>query len=316
MLKLSFAFALTLLICGQASARRISLVHMGRNFVLVVPDKLTKGPKPLLVLLHGCKQSPSLILEGTQLEVEANKNEFYILAPEQPNYYNMDHCWNWFQDFQQRRIVGSEMGQIIAGIDVISKNHSIDLNKVFVTGISAGGVMAHNLTACYPDVFTGSAIHSGLTYKVAESVREAQSVLTSYEQKSPEYLGKKMFECARDVKKKKLSKVLIIHGRDDSRVPSLHSELISKSQAVWRDYLDDGKANNSVRGVTRSETMRLPRSYSVEQTDIQYPGFHERMLMVKDLGHAWGGGKPISVNFDPKAPSSNQFILQYFDLIK
>lgn len=316
MFKTTSAILFALLICGQASAKRVNLMHMGRNFVLVIPDKPSKGTKPLVVLLHGCKQNPNLILEGTQLEVEANKNEFFILAPEQPNYYNMDHCWNWFLDYQQKRMMGTEMGQIIAGIESVVKNHPVNADKIFVAGISAGGVMAHNLTACYPDVFAGSAIHSGLTYKVAESATEAQSVLTSYQQKSPEYLGKKMYECARDVKKKKLSKVLIIHGREDSRVPSLHSELISKTQAVWRDYLDDGKDNNSVRGVVKSETVRFPRSYSVEQTDTQYPGFQERMLMVKGLGHAWGGGKPVSVNFDPKAPSSNQFILNYFDLIK
>jgi poly(hydroxyalkanoate) depolymerase family esterase len=316
MIKLSLVIVLSFMVCAGASAKRVNLVSMGRNFVVVIPDQLSKGPKPLLVLLHGCKQSPSLILEGTQLEVEANKNGFIILAPEQPNYYNMDHCWNWFLDFQQQRHITTEMGQIISGIDAVSKIHPVDVDKIFVTGISAGGVMAHNLTACYPDVFSGSAIHSGLSFKVAESVNEAQTVLTSYEQKSPEYLGKKMYECSREAKKKKLSKVLIIHGREDSRVPSLHSELISKSQAVWRDYLDDGKDNNSVRGVVKSETISLPGTYSVEQTDIKYPGFHERMLMIKGLGHAWGGGKPVSVNFDPKAPSSNQFILDYFELIK
>lgn len=316
MFKPILTLILALLICGAASAKKMSLIHMGRNFVLVIPDKLSAGPKPLLVLLHGCKQNPSLILEGTQLEVEANKNEFYILAPEQPNYLNMDHCWNWFLDFQQRRLAATEMGQIVSGIKAVADSHLIDPNKIFVTGMSAGGAMAHNLTACYPDIFAGSAIHSGLAYKVAENVTEAQAVLTSYEQKSPEYLGKKMYQCSREAKKKKLAKVLIIHGREDSRVPSLHSDLIGKTQAVWRDYLDDGKANDSVIGIVKTETLRLARSYSVEKTDIQYPGFHERTLMIKGLGHAWGGGKPISVNFDPKAPSSNQFILDYFELNK
>lgn len=290
-------------------------MYMARNFTLSVPDKVSKSPRSLVVLLHGCKQSPSLILEGTKLEKEAAKNDFLILAPEQPAYYNSDHCWNWFLDINQSRMLTNEMGQIIAAIDLVSNQYNVDKKKVFVTGISAGGVMAHNLTACYPDVFAASAIHSGLSFKVAENIPEAQTVLTSYEQKSPVYLGKKIYECSKEVSQN-LKKVLIIHGEDDSRVPSLHADLITKSQAVWRDYLDDGKKNNSVAVATKKQHLSFPNGYEVDLTDNQYPGFLERKLMIKGLGHAWGGGKPITVNFDPEAPSSNQFILEFFGIIK
>ena len=314
MKKLTIASLILMLISTEAFAKRVHLFHMGRNFTVILPEKESRAPRPLLVLLHGCKQNANIMLKGTGLEEVAVKNNFIILAPEQPNFYNIDHCWNWFLDFQQQRHFSNEMGQIISAIDIVMENHRGDPAKVYVTGISAGGVMAHNLTACYPDVFSGSAIHSGLTFKVAESIQEAQTVLTSYEQKTPEYLGKKIYDCGREARQKRLKKVMIIHGKEDSRVPSFHSDLISESQEVWRDYLDDGRRNSSVRPQTKTSNIRSASGYSVERTDKLYPGFLETKIMVKGLGHAWGGGKPISVNFDPKAPSSNQFILDFFDL--
>jgi len=315
MTKLILTLSLLTVFSFPAMAKRIQFIYMARNFTLSIPDKASKSPRPLVVLLHGCKQNPSLILDGTKLEKDATKNDFLILTPEQPAYYNSDHCWNWFLEFNQSRMLTNEMGQIIAAVDLVSGQYNVDKNKVFVTGISAGGVMAHNLTACYPDVFAASAIHSGLTFKIAESIPEAQTVLTSYEQKSPVYLGKKIYECSKGLTQK-LNKVLIIHGEEDSRVPSLHAELITKSQAVWRDYLDDGKRNNSATVATKKQHLTFPNGYEVDLTDLQYPGFLERKLMIKGLGHAWGGGKPITVNFDPEAPSSNQFILEFFGIIK
>lgn len=316
MIKITVILLIAISVSGQAWSKRLSMYHMGRKFTVVVPDRAPSKNRPLLVLLHGCKQSPSLILDGTALEAEAQKNDFVILAPEQPNYYNIDHCWNWFLDIHQQRLVTNEMGQIISAISVLSETHKINSSRIYLTGISAGGVMAHNLTSCYPDVFAGSAIHSGLNFKSAETIAEAQTVLTSYDQKSPAYLGKKMYECGRNARTHKLSKVMIIHGEEDSRVPSLHSELISRSQAVWRDYLDDGKRNDSVRAATSTATIKFPKGYQVEKSIAKYPGFEETKLIVRGLGHAWGGGKPVSVNFDPAAPSSNKFILDYFELSK
>jgi poly(hydroxyalkanoate) depolymerase family esterase len=308
----SFCFLILLLILAPSVfARRIPFSHLGRRFSLYVP-KGNVSHRPLLVVLHGCKQSADLILDGTMLEAEAEKRKFVILAPEQSNFYNIDHCWNWFLPINQKRGQLNEMEQIISGIERVAGELNLDKDRIYITGISAGGVMSHNLSVCYPDVFAGAAIHSGLAFKVAESVSEAQTVLTSYEQKSPSYLGVKAFECSGEARFHRLNKVLIIHGLSDSRVPSFHADLISKAQTVWRDFLDDGKNNNSTRPKITTELDHYPNNYWVEKVTSDYTDFYEVRLMIKNLGHAWGGGKPVSVNFDPNAPSSNEFILDFF----
>lgn len=313
-----FIFLFLILAVSQAFAKKITLPYMGRNYTLIIPDKNTDRKKPLLVVLHGCKQSSEIILEGTELDQAALKNDFYILSPEQSILNNIDHCWNWFMASNQLRGKTNEMGQIIGAIEMMVAGQKIDRQRVYLTGLSAGGVMAHNMSVCYPDYFAGVAIHSGLSYKVAESMHEAQTVLTSAQLKSPNYLGKKAFECSRDIKQRRLTRMLLIHGENDKRVDPIHTELISKTNEVHMDYLDDGERNNSQRSVIKEVTLHFPNGYSASRIDRTYPtvDFVERTYLVKGLGHAWGGGRKISVNFDTQAPSSNDFILNFLQLKK
>lgn len=314
MIKLILSTILAVSFTVPAWAVKTRFVHMGRNFTLVKPKSSSK--LPLVVLLHGCKQTPDLILNGTYFEELAEKKKFIVLAPEQPSFANGDNCWNWFLHYQQIRNSVNEMGQIVSAIQILATQNLIDQNKVFVTGISAGGAFAHNLAVCYPDVFAGSAIHSGLAYKTAETLSEAQTVLTTTEQKSPDLLGKKMSLCARNGTKHKLNRMLVIHGESDRVVPTLHAELITSAEAVWRDYLDDGRRNDSVRGNSHSWSDSYQSGYVITTIDTQYPSFLERRMMVKGLQHAWGGGKPLTVHFDPDAPSSSEIILNFFGLNK
>lgn len=316
MIKFIISTLITLLATGPVWSARTQIIHMGRQFALYVPNNTMVRNLPMVVLLHGCAQSPAVILDGTSFEKAAEKHKFIILAPMQPKFANIYHCWNWFLDFQQQRNFSNEMGQIVSAVDLISNKYQLDPNRIFVAGLSAGGVMAHNLSVCYPDVFSGGAIHSGLNYKSAENVTEAETVLTRNDQKSPEYLGKKMAACARQVPNHRMKKVLIIHGAEDHVVPTLHPELITKSQSVWRDILDDGRRNDSIRGIEKVTQETFPDGYSAIRTDVSYPGFNERKIMVKGLGHAWGGGKEGIRFFDPKAPSSTQFIIEFFNLNK
>lgn len=307
---------LLLFVSMTAEAKRMPFTSLGRNFVLSVPDNSTVKNRPLLVLLHGCKMSPDIILRGSALEEEAQKNNFLILTPEQSVLSNIDHCWNWFLSFNQERIPNNEMFQIMSTLELITKNYKTDMNRIFAAGISAGGVMAHSLAVCYPDYFRGVAVHSGLAYKIAENAYEAQTVLTSSQLKSPSYLGRKAFECPRVAGPRKLDRMILIHGEKDKRVDPFHSELISKVNDVLLDYLDDGEKNDSVL-IERSEALvHYENSYTAKVTDKMFTNakFMERLILVKNLAHAWGGGNPVTANFDPHAPSSNEFILTYFGL--
>jgi poly(3-hydroxybutyrate) depolymerase len=58
-------------------------------------------------------------------------------------------------------------------VAAMEERYDIDLERVFVTGLSAGGAMTAVMLATYPDVFAGGAVIAGLPFGTARSVPEA-----------------------------------------------------------------------------------------------------------------------------------------------
>src|SRR5512147_815236 len=68
-----------------------------RKWRLYVPKGASRfQPAPLIVLLHGCNQSPEEIAKGTRIEALADRLGSYVLMPCQSERANPYHCWNWF----------------------------------------------------------------------------------------------------------------------------------------------------------------------------------------------------------------------------
>ena len=305
-----------LLTATHSIAKRSEMTVNGRKFVVISPKTKPVTKRPLLLLLHGCKQNPNIILEGTRYDEIAVQKNFYVIAPEQSVLENYDHCWNWFLANEQKRSLYNQMAQMIAGIQTMITTAQVDPNQIYLAGMSAGGVMGHNLASCYPDVFRGAALSAGLAFKIAEDLYEASTVLEAHHFKAPDYLGKAAWNCGRAGGTRRLNKMLLIHGEEDKRVDPFHSRLISDVNQVTMDYYDDGKKNNSAVAVT-TETQRSFRSrfsYKISEKRFKTVNFSEQLIMVKGMAHAWGGGKPISENFDPEAPSTTDFIINYFQL--
>jgi poly(3-hydroxybutyrate) depolymerase len=70
----------------------------------------------------------------------------------------------------------------------MKKDHSIDGKRIFVTGLSAGGAMAVNLGAVYPDLFVGVAAMAGLPYGCATDVASGLSCMKGKDQ-TPQQWG-------------------------------------------------------------------------------------------------------------------------------
>src|SRR5258708_35583839 len=97
---------------------------------------------------------------------------FALLMPQQQAFNNANGCFNWFnpEDTERDRGEACSISQMIA---YAVKEIGIDRERIFVTGLSAGGAMTSVMLATYPEVFAGRAIIAGLPYGVATNVREA-----------------------------------------------------------------------------------------------------------------------------------------------
>ncbi|MGF7160915.1 poly(hydroxyalkanoate) depolymerase family esterase [Rhodoligotrophos appendicifer] len=135
------------------------------------PADLQSG-SPLVVVLHGCTQNATDYDIGSGWSKLADDAGFGILFPEQPPINNQNRCFNWFARDDIRRDRG-EVHSIKQMIDSFASQHSIDPDRIFITGLSAGGAMALAMLAAYPEVFAAGAVVGGLPYGTASSVPEA-----------------------------------------------------------------------------------------------------------------------------------------------
>ncbi len=152
-----------------------------------VPAKVQSSP-PLVVVLHGCTQNAAVYDHGSGWSRLADRHGFILLFPEQQRANNPMLCFNWFAAEHTNRGVG-EAGSIRAMIAAMQQSHGIDPQRVFVTGLSAGGAMASAMLATYPELFAGGAIVAGVAYGSASSVAEAFECMGGRKGSSASALG-------------------------------------------------------------------------------------------------------------------------------
>ncbi len=151
------------------------------------PADLPKG-SPLVVVLHGCRQTAEGYAVGAGWLTLADRYGFAVLCPEQVAANNAYCCFNWFEPGDVTRDRG-EAASIRQMIEVMLADGRLDRNKVFVTGLSAGGAMTNVMLAAYPEVFAGGAPIASLPFGAASDAREAFGAMFQGVHHSPEVWG-------------------------------------------------------------------------------------------------------------------------------
>ncbi|HYD96625.1 MAG TPA: PHB depolymerase family esterase [Noviherbaspirillum sp.] len=284
-----------------------------RDYLLYVPGSYTRSgsPYPLVVMLHGCRQSAESFAAGTGMNALAEQEDFLVLYPNQ--HANPIQCWNWFDGATQD---GAGEAAIITGmVREIMHQYRVDAARIYVAGLSAGGGMTSVLVSCYPGVFAAAAIHSGVAYKAAYFAN-AELALRRVDASMPaDIAGRRAYECAKGAR---LSMpVIVFHGAEDKRVVPGHAAQVIRQFAQTNDYADDGKDNDSVSAASAARRNVYPkgrRPYTV----YSY-GKGDRVLlqlfMIRGMGHAWSGGTPVLEGdhyYDPAGPDASQEIWTFF----
>lgn len=156
---------------ARVEARRFAGTAGSRDYRLFVPSPRDSGMAGLVVMLHGCTQSPEDFALGTRMDLAAEAAGFVVAYPGQTGAHNMQSCWNWFRPEDQAR--GGGEPAILAGL-ATALAAEFDLpGRVYIAGLSAGGAMAAVLAETHPEVFAAAGIHSGLPAGSARDVPSA-----------------------------------------------------------------------------------------------------------------------------------------------
>jgi len=193
-----------------------------------VPPGLGAGA-PLVVILHGCGQTASGYDLGTGWSRLADQLGFALLAPEQKAVNNPNTCFDWFNPEDITRGEG-EAASIARMIQTMVETHRLDVSRIFITGLSAGGAMAAVMLATYPEMFQGGAIIGGLAFGTAQNVRDALESMRSAPLRTPAQWGD-LVRAASD-HKGPWPKISIWHGALDAVVNINNAQA---SVAQWAD---------------------------------------------------------------------------------
>jgi poly(hydroxyalkanoate) depolymerase family esterase len=220
---------------GGASSRLIETVGFGSNpgdlkmFSYQPDDQRARQRTALVVVLHGCTQTAAGYDIGAGWSTLAERYGFALLMPEQKTSNNGNGCFNWFNPEDITRD-GGEAFSIRQMIAQMVRDHSIDPDRIFVTGLSAGGAMTAVMLATYPEVFAGGAIIAGLPYGIASNVQQALNGMFQ----SPPRPARELGDLVRNASRHKgpWPKLSVWHGSADKTVnPSNASEIVKQ----WLD---------------------------------------------------------------------------------
>ncbi len=285
-----------------------------RPYFVYTPANYTPGTAvPLIVMLHGCTQTPTDFAAGTQMNALADQDHFIVVYPQQTSTYNSQQCWNWFLPADQAR--GSGEPAIIAGItQAVEQNTSawtIDTSHVYVAGMSAGAAMAVIMGASYPDISAAIAVHSGLEYQAATSQSAATTAL-SQGGPDPVQQGQAAYNAMGSVAR--VVPTIVFHGTSDYTVYPLNGDQVVQ-QWMQTDHLASNTTYNASFNSPSSTTsgqVTGGRAYTTTKWNDNQGNEVEEYWKVTGMGHAWSGGSTSGSFTDPNGPNASSAIYSFF----
>lgn len=247
----------------------------GLRMLSYAPPGLAAGA-PLVVVLHGCTQTGEAYAHHGGWLTLADRYGFAVLAPEQSPSNNPNRCFNWFSSADIVRGEG-EAASIAAMTGQALADHDLDPERVFVTGLSAGGAMTSVLLATYPDLYAGGAIVAGLPYGVATSVHEALQAMRRPDGRAAPELGALVRGAA--PLGGRIPRISIWHGDADPTVDAANAEAIADQWAWTHGLATVPDETRALRGRTH-EVWRAPGS--------------EEVLIERHLIAGLGHGLPLA----------------------
>jgi poly(hydroxyalkanoate) depolymerase family esterase len=186
--------------------------------------------RPLVVVLHGSTQTAEDYNYGSGWSTLADQHCFALLFPQQSSSNNAIRAFNWFEPDDSHR-GGGEPLSIHEMIEHMVVDHSIDRQRIFITGLSSGGAMTSVMLATYPDVFAGGAIIAGLPYVGGSSLLQALHRMKGYDGLSDTQLDALVRDASGNIEE--WPKISVWHGSEDRTVdPSNADAIVRQWQAL------------------------------------------------------------------------------------
>ena len=271
------------------------------------PGAAAADPRPLVVMLHGCKQTASEFAAITQMNQLAERKDFAVLYPQQSAATDRHRCWHWYKRATQQ---GGEDVQLLAAmVRQVQARHRLDANRTCVAGLSAGAGMAAIFALCHPELVAAVGLHSSPVFGTCDSVLSGFQTMqqgsgmghrpaaTTFLANHPGFPG---------------MPVMVIHGKSDPVVRRINADQLTGQFGI---------INQRLLSAGEPEGLKVPGRYGGRcprhaYTTTTYRGVRQQPVLVncevEQLGHAWSGGAAGFANSDPEGPNASLMLWNFF----
>lgn len=264
---------------------------------LYIPWQTRTAGMPLVVMLHGCKQTIDQFAEGTRMNLLADQHGFAVVYPEQPEYVHSHGCWHWYDAREQAG--GGEAEAVVSLVDALVDEYGFDGSRVYVAGMSAGAGLAALLAVRAPQRFAAVALHSGPVFGEAHSGITALDVMRRGAREEPAAL----IERRVDLDAYPGMPAMVLQGDDDRVVAPVNGEQLV-AQFLRLNRLADTATTATEEqheGYVTREYRRAGRGRGV----VRWCG-------VAGLDHAWSGGDAAVPFHSATGPDASAMIWDFF----
>jgi poly(hydroxyalkanoate) depolymerase family esterase len=258
---------------------------------------------PLVLLLHGCGQTPAEFADATRFPTAADRNGFLLVLPHQQSRHHPQRCWRWYEAAHQHRDAGEPgvLAGIVAQVCAEEVRWRVDPRRVYVAGLSAGGAMALTLAAIYPDVFAAAGAHSAPPYRSSTGPGQALVAMAGRTAVPPPEPGAPA-----------IAPTVVVQGGADSVVRPVNRDRVADqwlahraaapgAEAVRRSRAENGQTSDG-------RTYHVLRWYTARGRKVL------ECWLVDGLGHAWSGGRKGGSFSDPDGPRAATLMWAFFRL--
>jgi poly(hydroxyalkanoate) depolymerase family esterase len=285
------------------------------DYELYVPSSYKPGTAmPLVVALHGCTQTADSYRQLSGWDAEGESKGFIVLFPQQSSSRNSEECWNWFEQADMER--GSGEPLIITGmVTAAEKKYSVDSQRVYVAGFSAGAAMANVMGATYPDMFAAVGSGSGCEYNGLPCLGNGGP--------DPSQTGQQAYQAMGSYAR--VMPAIIFQGSSDDIVAPQNGQQIAQEWQTTDNYVLSGSANGPVSTSTGPTDPNNPfgfggsnsgytKSYwgDSKSSDPSQADDLIEYWEIQGMNHAWSGGNASQQYSYPSGPNETDAMWSFF----
>ena len=283
------------------ATRQFSDAHGRRlSFARYTPPAAPRQGMPLVVMLHGCRQTALAFARGSRMNQWADAGGFMVLYPQQSLARQVQRCWRWFQPDAQHG--GGEADLIAALIRAEVARHGLDPQRVYIAGLSAGAGMAALVALRHPALIAALAMHSG---PVVGDAHTAAAGLHAMRRGSL----KPVLPLLRDVADAAVFRLgmpaMILHGQMDPAVAPRNARQLFEQFRAVNGLAEDEPTVERVLGLGTERAYRRVDMLRNRKAVL-------RLCEISRIEHAWSGGDAAVRYHARGGPDASALIWRFF----